>query len=330
MSDYTTLELQLKTIGNQETKLQQQEVHILELQNEINTMSQRLKGAQEKSQLDCNTSYLQQKILTKIKIEIRTQENPILESKCEINNLNKELKCAESNQIEDLSQQKYIEKDYSSLKAIKHQISGIKSEVDLEERRNESNKNIDNINNSLIVNKNTEERDVQFLEEDNENRNTEKRDVQLFEEYNEHNSEIKKENKLRPGTNVAPIISSKNGQVSTAEKFQQPVSKKNQVKGAFQTLHCQICSKAYSRNSELEVHVNAVHLKIKPFKCEICPKAFGRRHHLTEHVDSVHNNIRRFKCKICCKHFLRNAHLKVHVDEVHKKLKNQVKGAFQT
>ena len=106
MSDHTTLELQKKPIENQITKLQQQEVHILELQNEINTLNQRLKGAQEKSQLDCNTSYLQQKILTKIKIEMETQENPILESKCEINNLNKELKCAESNQIEDLSQQK--------------------------------------------------------------------------------------------------------------------------------------------------------------------------------------------------------------------------------
>jgi hypothetical protein len=61
MSDHTTLELQKKTIGNQKTKLQQQEIQILELQNEINTLNQRLKGAQEKLQEHCNQSEMQQK-----------------------------------------------------------------------------------------------------------------------------------------------------------------------------------------------------------------------------------------------------------------------------
>jgi uncharacterized Zn-finger protein len=250
--------------------------------------------------------------------ELKTQDNTIAKTKYNINNANKEWECGEPNLIDDPLQPKYNKTDDSSFK---QQSSVIKCENNTEERGNNYITNIGKLDNSLILNRNTEERDVQLFEENIDNRNTEERDVQLFEEYNEHISEIKKENKFRPDTNVAPIISSKNGQVSTAEKFQQTVSKKNQVKGAFQTLHCQICSKAYSRNSELEVHVNAVHLKIKPFKYEICPKAFGRRHHLTEHVDSVHINIRRFKCRICCKHFLKNAHLKVHVDEVHKKLK---------
>ncbi len=116
MSDHTTLELQKKTIGNQKTKLQQQEIQILVLQNEIDTLNKRFKGAQENTQLEyCNKSDLNQKTFAKIE----TQENPISESKSKTHNLNKELKCPESNLIEDPLQQKYIKKDYSSSKAIK-------------------------------------------------------------------------------------------------------------------------------------------------------------------------------------------------------------------
>lgn len=47
------------------------------------------------------------------------------------------------------------------------------------------------------------------------------------------------------------------------------------------------CSKSYSSNYNLKKHIEACHLKLKPFVCSICHKAFPYKHSLNHH-NSLH------------------------------------------
>ena len=45
------------------------------------------------------------------------------------------------------------------------------------------------------------------------------------------------------------------------------------------------------------MHMNTVHLKLKPHKCNICKKNFGRKQILQKHVKKVHDGVSRIKNK---------------------------------
>ncbi len=84
---------------------------------------------------------------------------------------------------------------------------------------------------------------------------------------------------------------------------------------------CKICFKTLTTNRSLKQHVDAVHNKMKSHKCQICAKRFSQICHLKSHFNSVHNNLRPLECKICSKKFATNSELKKHRNKVHNKLK---------
>ena len=49
----------------------------------------------------------------------------------------------------------------------------------------------------------------------------------------------------------------------------------------------------------LEVHINMVHFRSKPFKCTQCELAFRQKLHLTCHVRAVHEKMKPFNCDQC-------------------------------
>lgn len=53
-------------------------------------------------------------------------------------------------------------------------------------------------------------------------------------------------------------------------------------------LPCRSCDYIAPRPSHLSRHVDAVHLKIKPFACPYCKSEFGYKHHMAKHVSDQH------------------------------------------
>ena len=73
---------------------------------------------------------------------------------------------------------------------------------------------------------------------------------------------------------------------------------------------------------QLTIHVNEVHLKLKPNLCSNCGASFSRPWVLREHIKRVHENIRPFKCERCENAFFPDqSTLTRHVEIVHEKKK---------
>ena len=92
---------------------------------------------------------------------------------------------------------------------------------------------------------------------------------------------------------------------------------------------CELCGKEL-RN--LQVHINTVHLGLKPHKCETCGQSFASSTVLKSHVNAVHLELKPFKCPHCGQAFVRNSFLTGHIKRYctvlraaakEKKLKNQ-------
>ena len=84
---------------------------------------------------------------------------------------------------------------------------------------------------------------------------------------------------------------------------------------------CDDCGFAFNYKSQLEIHVNGVHLKIEPFKCNKCEASFTLKGNLDEHVRSVHKKQKPFNCNHCSFKCSQKGNLYNHVRSVHKKLK---------
>lgn len=48
-------------------------------------------------------------------------------------------------------------------------------------------------------------------------------------------------------------------------------------------ISCEFCGKKYASRRDLDGHVNAIHMKLKPFVCPICGKSFSYTQHLHAH-----------------------------------------------
>ena len=46
---------------------------------------------------------------------------------------------------------------------------------------------------------------------------------------------------------------------------------------------CSLCGADYEKKLDLQKHINAVHLKLKPFKCDVCGFEFGWRTDMARH-----------------------------------------------
>ena len=48
---------------------------------------------------------------------------------------------------------------------------------------------------------------------------------------------------------------------------------------------CDDCGASFIMKSDLQMHINAVHLKLKPYECDLCAMSFARKGDLTNEFD---------------------------------------------
>ena len=69
------------------------------------------------------------------------------------------------------------------------------------------------------------------------------------------------------------------------------------LKKILKQVPCIECEAHFKNKSQLENHINSVHLKIKPFRCDSCDSSFAYKRNLTSHIRTVHEKIKRFRMK---------------------------------
>ncbi|XP_055912418.1 zinc finger protein 26-like [Eupeodes corollae] len=74
--------------------------------------------------------------------------------------------------------------------------------------------------------------------------------------------------------------------------------------------NCKLCGKNFRQKAALKTHL-LNHTKIKPFKCDQCERAFAAQKDLTSH-SLIHSCERRFHCEICNRSFISEKTLKYH------------------
>jgi len=75
---------------------------------------------------------------------------------------------------------------------------------------------------------------------------------------------------------------------------------------------CDQCGYKCKHSFTLRIHINGVHLGLKPHQCELCPAAFSVKGALTMHKLS-HTDVRNFPCQFCEKAFHTKANLITHI-----------------
>ena len=77
---------------------------------------------------------------------------------------------------------------------------------------------------------------------------------------------------------------------------------------------CPRCNKFFSTKSNLQKHINKVHLKTEIFKCDSCHYTTTRKHDLIRHSASVHNSeSKKLKCEWCLYETNKTAYLERHI-----------------
>lgn len=75
---------------------------------------------------------------------------------------------------------------------------------------------------------------------------------------------------------------------------------------------CSFCEKECANDNELSVHVNKVHLQIKPYSCDMCERQFYTESNLNSHK-RVHSLLSKEQCEFCSKTLKCRRDLVVHV-----------------
>ncbi len=76
---------------------------------------------------------------------------------------------------------------------------------------------------------------------------------------------------------------------------------------------CTYCSENFAKKVTLEIHVNRVHLHIKPHKCELCDFACSTSSELKLHL-GTHEKPKSHQCKLCPAVFVQKGALKRHLN----------------
>ena len=82
---------------------------------------------------------------------------------------------------------------------------------------------------------------------------------------------------------------------------------------------CTDCGKSFVKYSKLKLHVNSVHLKLKPYNCNICGESFAQSGNLNKHIQIVHEKKKPYSCPDCPESFSVKLNLIEHVQRVHEK-----------
>ena len=110
-------------------------------------------------------------------------------------------------------------------------------------------------------------------------------------------------------------------QVKLAQKARKPQAAKNGPKRAHP---CDQCESSFDRANALKIHIDSVHLGLKPHKCSQCDEAFGQKANLTRHIKKAHDNIvKEFVCPTCNRAFNRKETLKEHIEAVHEGIRHK-------
>ncbi|KAL3271163.1 hypothetical protein HHI36_021661 [Cryptolaemus montrouzieri] len=83
-------------------------------------------------------------------------------------------------------------------------------------------------------------------------------------------------------------------------------------KHAQDTCVCEVCSKVFKSNRNLNDHLRRVHSKIKKHVCPSCNRQFVDHYMLKVHL-RIHTGLRPYKCNQCDKSFFRSDGLKEHM-----------------
>lgn len=77
--------------------------------------------------------------------------------------------------------------------------------------------------------------------------------------------------------------------------------------------HCEDCGASFYTNGELQSHIKAVHLKIKDHHCQQCKASFSTNTKLQEHIKGVHDKIKDHHCGECEYSCSTAGHLRRHI-----------------
>jgi uncharacterized Zn-finger protein len=78
------------------------------------------------------------------------------------------------------------------------------------------------------------------------------------------------------------------------------------------TFNCSICNAMLNSIFGLKVHVQQIHLQMKPFTCPICGKRFAQGGNMKVHM-RTHTGERQYQCSVCQKNFPRSQDLRRHM-----------------
>ena len=70
----------------------------------------------------------------------------------------------------------------------------------------------------------------------------------------------------------------------------------------FKSKQCSDCGSTFSTQSNLRLHVDAVHEKKRPYLCSECGDSFSTQNNLKRHISTVHKGQTTFKILILASH----------------------------
>ena len=103
-----------------------------------------------------------------------------------------------------------------------------------------------------------------------------------------------------------------------APKARKPQAAKNGPKKPFP---CDQCEGSFDRAGKLKIHVDSVHLGLKPLKGSQCDEAFSQKNNLTQHIKSAHENA--VVCPTCNKTLSSKNRLREHIESVHEGIRHK-------
>ena len=75
------------------------------------------------------------------------------------------------------------------------------------------------------------------------------------------------------------------------------------------------CLKTFASKHDLKVHVNSIHLNLRPFKCHQCHASFNQKVNLERHFKSFEKR-KNIECHIC-NVILKRKHEKLQHDKIY-------------
>eukprot|EP00179_Madagascaria_erythrocladioides_P003887 CAMPEP_0198311812 /NCGR_PEP_ID=MMETSP1450-20131203/3425_1 /TAXON_ID=753684 ORGANISM="Madagascaria erythrocladiodes, Strain CCMP3234" /NCGR_SAMPLE_ID=MMETSP1450 /ASSEMBLY_ACC=CAM_ASM_001115 /LENGTH=214 /DNA_ID=CAMNT_0044014725 /DNA_START=264 /DNA_END=904 /DNA_ORIENTATION=- len=80
---------------------------------------------------------------------------------------------------------------------------------------------------------------------------------------------------------------------------------------------CTHCPQKFKQRNHINLHITAVHMKLKPFDCKRCDRRFSTSSNLRRHLRMVHDKVKPWECPMCDFKFSEPADMKKHFRRKH-------------